>query len=156
MSSVHRHTFCELVNQQGWTKGAELGVDKGILFGMLLRQCPQLHLIGVDTFPNRERSRRVPELAKEYAERTCVLDMTTNDASILVEDGSLDFVFIDADHTYEGARSDIGLWFHKVRAGGWVGGHDYSPKWPGVVQAVDESFGGRVRQWPGTIWGLFV
>lgn len=58
-----------------------------------------------------------------------------------VADTSLDFVFIDADHSYEGCRADIEGWRHKVKPGGWLGGHDYAnhdfPKF-GVTRAVDE------------------
>jgi predicted O-methyltransferase YrrM len=55
--------------------------------------------------------------------------------------GVFDFVFIDADHSYEGCRSDIEAWAGKIRAGGLLCGHDYDnvdyPQW-GVKRAVDE------------------
>ena len=58
-----------------------------------------------------------------------------------IEDGSLDFVFLDADHTYEAVKADIAAWVHKVKPGGLLCGHDYEnddfPAW-GVKQAVDE------------------
>jgi hypothetical protein len=61
-----------------------------------------------------------------------------------VEDGSLDFVFIDADHTYEAVAADIKAWWPKVRLGGTLAGHDYVNHTLkngvsfGVIQAVDE------------------
>lgn len=153
--SVHRETFTALVQQHGWTQGAELGVDKGILFGMLLRDCPDLHLIGVDRFPDPFRSHRVPQLVETFAPRATTFAMSTAAASALVADGSLDFVFIDADHSAPAVADDIARWHAKVRPGGWLGGHDYSQKFPGVIQAVDRAFGSRVRTWPGTIWGVW-
>ena len=57
-----------------------------------------------------------------------------------VEDGSLSFVYIDADHSYEAVANDIMLWFPKVRRGGFIGGHDYGPSDPGVVHAVNDVF----------------
>lgn len=154
--SVHRETFTALVQQHGWTRGAELGVDKGILFGMLLRDCPALSLIGVDTFPDAARSHRVPKLAADFSARATVLATTTREASAVVLDGSLDFVFIDADHSEAAVRDDIACWQPKVRSGGWLGGHDYQPrKFPGVVRAVDAAFGKRAQFWPGTIWGVW-
>lgn len=152
--SVHRETFTALVKKNGWTRGAELGVDKGILFGMLLRECPDLHLIGVDTFPDRERSKRVPLLVEGFPTRASVMAMTTAEASRMVSDGLLDFVFIDADHSYAAVVDDIARWRPKVKPGGWLGGHDYSPKFPGVIQAVKEAFGDGFTVYPGTIWGL--
>jgi hypothetical protein len=52
-------------------------------------------------------------------------------------DSSLDFVFIDARHTYEAAREDIAAWWPKVKPGGLIAGHDYTNS-PGVRAAVDE------------------
>lgn len=63
-----------------------------------------------------------------------------------VEDNSLDFVYIDADHQYEAVKSDVEAWFPKVRVGGIISGHDYlrdgfepDPE-QGVNRAVDEFF----------------
>jgi predicted O-methyltransferase YrrM len=157
MPSVHRQTFTALVKASGWKRGAELGVDKAILTAMLLRECPRLEqLIAVDIFPNLKRSNQAFELEKQYPERLDLFMGTTNHSSLNIEDGSLDFVFIDADHSYDSVKDDIARWAPKVRTGGWVGGHDYHPrKWPGVVKAVDEAFGRSVHQMPGTIWGVW-
>lgn len=68
--------------------------------------------------------------------------MTTDEAVPLFSDGSLDAVFIDADHTYEAVKRDIANWMPKVRKGGILAGHDYIHTWPGVIQAVNESISG--------------
>ncbi len=57
------------------------------------------------------------------------------------EDGSLDFVFLDADHVYARVKGDILAWLPKIKKGGILAGHDYEPQHPGVKQAVDEIFG---------------
>ena len=55
------------------------------------------------------------------------------------KDNSLDFVFIDAGHSYEEVRQDIKTWLPKVKQGGWLAGHDYNaPSFPGVSKAVNE------------------
>ncbi len=155
MSSQHRPTFVALVQQHGWTRGVELGVDKGILFRMLLEGCPDLHLTGVDLFPDAERSRRVLPAAGLYADRARVLEMSTTDAAAEIEDASLDFVFIDADHSHDAVMADIAAWQPKVKPGGWIGGHDYHPrKFPGVVKAVRKVFDAP-ELYPGTIWGVW-
>jgi len=55
-------------------------------------------------------------------------------------DASLDFVFIDASHEYQDVLNDIAAWWPKVKPGGILAGDDFSSSWPGVVQAVKESF----------------
>ncbi|MFN9368544.1 MAG: hypothetical protein ACK6CT_07220 [Planctomycetia bacterium] len=59
-------------------------------------------------------------------------------------------VFLDAIHTYEETKLDI-EW--ALRAGAQlISGHDYSPDFPGVVQAVEEC--GGLRERGGTVWLL--
>ena len=45
-------------------------------------------------------------------------------------DESLDFVFIDADHTLEAVRKDITAYWPKIKPGGVLGGHDYDEYGP--------------------------
>jgi predicted O-methyltransferase YrrM len=62
-----------------------------------------------------------------------------------VADASLDFVYLDANHEEAHVRADLEAWVPKVRPGGIVSGHDYTPKpgrkyrqgGPGVVAAVN-------------------
>ncbi|HTU90884.1 MAG TPA: class I SAM-dependent methyltransferase [Gemmataceae bacterium] len=71
----------------------------------------------------------------------CPLKMPSEQAASLFEDGSLDFVFLDADHGYEAVRRDLEAWFPKVKRRGVLGGHDYlHPDFPGVRRAADEFF----------------
>lgn len=61
-------------------------------------------------------------------------------------DQSLSFVFIDANHLYDGISADISAWAPKIKPGGILAGHDYRTKaWPDVTRAVDETFGERVE-----------
>lgn len=59
-----------------------------------------------------------------------------------IEDESLDWVYIDSDHTYEGTKEALEDWSKKVRKGGIIAGHDYveTPLHPsfGVIKAVNE------------------
>lgn len=59
------------------------------------------------------------------------------DAASGYDDLSLDFVWIDALHTYDHCRADILAWMPKIRDGGYLGGHDYAQE-NGIAMAVDE------------------
>jgi hypothetical protein len=62
---------------------------------------------------------------KGYEDRGIMIRATSKVASDLFEDGSLDFVYIDANHAYDYVKEDIDLWYPKVKSGGMVMGHDY-------------------------------
>jgi hypothetical protein len=42
-----------------------------------------------------------------------------------VADGSLDFVYLDADKSYEAVAADIRAWWPKLKPGTYFGGHDW-------------------------------
>lgn len=67
------------------------------------------------------------------------IQLESTQAAKSFKDESIDFVFIDASHTYEAVLNDIKAWFPKVKFGGIIAGHDYHPKF-GVIQAVNEFF----------------
>ena len=62
---------------------------------------------------------------REHAERAHMLRCKGKIAANLFPDGTLDFVYIDANHTYEAVLNDIALWYPKVKSGGILAGHDY-------------------------------
>lgn len=64
---------------------------------------------------------------KGYEDRAYMLRMKGEHACDFISDQSLDFVYIDANHTYKCVKEDINLWYPKVKSGGIVMGHDYLP-----------------------------
>ncbi len=57
----------------------------------------------------------------------CAVVRGTNvEAAPLIPDGSLDFVYLDGDHTLRGIVFDLNLYAPKVRPGGMVCGDDYT------------------------------
>lgn len=60
------------------------------------------------------------------------------EAARTFKDESIDFVWIDAGHSYEDVRADIDAWYPKVKIGGWIGGDDLAYK--GVDRAVNNAF----------------
>lgn len=154
--------IAKAVEDRGWTKGAELGVLHGRTLLYLLARCQNLHMLAVDTWEPKlhASSAKLPEGFRSYEHddleagfdyvqrqvghhgwtgRCEIMRMETARAADFVMPGSLDFVFIDADHTYEGVRDDILRWAPKLRDGGALMGHDANnPSFPGVTRALDE------------------
>lgn len=150
----HREVMQSLAEKNGWENGIELGLGSGKLFARFLASGVQM--IGVDMGFRLDRKAQVEKLIADPETMGNVLKvywMTTDEAAALVPDKWADFVFIDAGHSYKAVQSDIRNWMPKVKDGGWFGGHDYHPKFPGVVRAVNEAFGtGGIELLDGHIW----
>jgi hypothetical protein len=78
--------------------------------------------------------------------------------------GTMDFVYIDGNHSYESVKDDL-IWWNQVREGGIFGGHDYdSYDGQDVKKAVDEfvkennlelhNLGGRTNGGGGVEWAI--
>jgi predicted O-methyltransferase YrrM len=65
--------------------------------------------------------------------------MTSEEAVNLYEDGSIDFLMVDGDHSYEGVKKDIELFLPKMRSGGLIAGDDAFAE--DVVRAVQDIAG---------------
>jgi hypothetical protein len=154
------NTLARFVNTNGWTRGAELGIHDGVNYRFLINNCPNLHLIGVDLYEAQPENngpekwtpgenghpwkhedyyQNMLNFSVQNPDRTMIIKDYTTEAAKMVPDGTLDFVFIDADHGYEGCLRDIKAWDQKVRKGGVVFGHDIH--FPTVTQAVTEFYG---------------
>jgi predicted O-methyltransferase YrrM len=80
-------------------------------------------------------------LAKMHERRAHIIKEDSVLAASRFKDYSIDLVFIDGDHSYEGCNRDICAWLPKVKVGGLIGGHDYNhPLQGNVKKAVDEFF----------------
>ena len=80
--------------------------------------------------------------AEIEAGRVQVLRRRSTDAAATFADESLDWVYIDGDHSYEGVKADLEAYFRTVKPGGLLAGDDYGHvgSWfeDGVTRAVDE------------------
>lgn len=140
--------------KQGNVVQRGLGAEVGVLYGdtseYLLAEFPNLTLISIDPYleynePGTDRSQatmsRYEQEARNklsrFGSRSHLIKSFSLEVAPSLENESLDFVFIDANHEYGFVKQDLEAWFPKVRCGGLICGHDYQ-SWPGVRQAVDE------------------
>ena len=63
------------------------------------------------------------------------------------QDHSLDFVMIDADHSYPAVLRDITAWWPKIKPGGMMVGDDLRSSFPGVRQAITEFAAANQLPW---------
>lgn len=127
--------------------GAEVGCYLGD-FSKTLAKDWQGEILAIDYFDPSDflYTDKMEERARENLKGTkCkVIKGQSVNVAQTIPDGSLDWVYIDANHTYATAKEDIAAWFPKVRKGGVVSGHDYIKDYYvnnilfGVDKAVDE------------------
>lgn len=106
-------------------RGVEVGCLAGVSSRVIALHCA--HLDCVDAWWNTEllveAERLFDAMLVEYPNITKV-KATSLDAAKQYADASLDFVYIDADHSYESVVADITAWKPKVKLNGFIAGHD--------------------------------
>ena len=128
--------------------GAEIGVYKGDNAEFILNvlQPTLLYLIDPwNNFMDTDSNEIIGEIQyietqerlKLYGNKR-LIKRTSLEASKLFRDKELDFVYIDADHSYQGVSQDLNLWYPKIKKGGILSGHDYHQSMKNVVIAVNE------------------
>ena len=73
-----------------------------------------------------EMLREVRSKTEFAADRRVILRGKTTEVIDQIPDGSLDFAYIDGDHTLRGITVDLIRLYPKVRDGGSIGGDDFS------------------------------
>jgi len=131
-----REELPEFFKQMGYTVGAEIGVYKGEFTEHFCKA--GLKMFAIDpwhSYGGSGRSQKLQErqnflyghasrLLGKYNDCT-IIRKTSMDAVDSFKDNSLDFVYIDGNHSFSHAAEDIQRWAYKVRKGGIVAGHDY-------------------------------
>lgn len=151
--NVDRVSMMELFHKLGFTRGVEVGTERGVFAKQICQAIPGIHLSCVDPWlaysgyrehVSQGRLDDFYEITKDRLKdyNVDLIRKYSADAVEDFEDGELDFVYIDGNHEYRHTVNDIALWTPKVRDGGIVAGHDYikrkNPDYlMGVVPAVN-------------------
>jgi len=142
--SNRKHFLRYLIEKNGYTTMAEVGVRDGRTTFFLLDHCPDLVIYGVDKsvagFYNNE-------IADKYQHR--LIPIQGDSSSMAKEIPNVDLVFIDADHSYNGCKKDILAYREKVLPGGIFSGHDID--FPGVNLAVNKLLD-NYEVGPNNVW----
>lgn len=155
-----------LCQQMGAKSFVEVGCKEGRTSGTLLLNLTGLHVTAIDpwapvansdedytTWDFEAIEREFWDNIGEGKPRCTMLRLTSAEAAVRIAPASIDMVFIDAGHDYENALTDIHTWWPKIREGGYLCGHDYQHKFPGVMRAVAKAFPLlRVAVCPDSVW----
>lgn len=77
--------------------------------------------------------------ATGYADRVTLIQGFSDKLAPQWDGLPIGLLFVDGDHTYDGARSDILAWAPHLAPGAVIAVDDYGhPDWPGVAEAVDD------------------
>lgn len=158
----------------------EIGVRAGKLSEYLLRRHQGLVLYAVDNWlPQSRRPKTYVETGDNCAKwskdeakqvyleavkrlepfdvRAQIIKKNSKTAAKKFDDGMLDLVFLDADHSESGLTKDIKAWMPKITAGGWIGGHDYgNEKFNFAVKQVVNSLFDNVELGKNHTWWVRV
>lgn len=126
--------------------GAEIGTRHGESAKLWCEALPGLKLTCIDPYTvyHTRRSQEKQDAVYEVAKQTLapfdvtILRKSSRDTVDDFGDGSLDFIHIDGDHTFDAIAMDLIQYVPKVRKGGLILVHDYFSFYlGGVVAAVD-------------------
>lgn len=138
--NVGRDDLVELLFELNVKTGAEIGVAAGDYSLEIMEANPQIKIMyGVDpyapykgykdfkklgTFDKLEQAAH--DKLDKFAPNYEFVKKFSDEAAEDFIDESLDFVYIDANHSEPYVSQDINLWAEKVKPGGIVAGHDYA------------------------------
>jgi hypothetical protein len=135
--------WSSFIQLSGACTAAEVGVYRGAFAEHVLTRCaaletyymidPWRHLEDWNKPANRDDEvfgaifDEAMERTSEHEAQRVVLRGTTVEVIDSIPDGSLDFAYIDGDHTLRGIAIDLVCTYPKIRDGGWIGGDDFAP-----------------------------
>lgn len=133
---------------------AEIGVFKGdyskVIYNTLKPK--ELHLIDLfdGQHPSGDKDGKNIVWANLNEEYNKLKSWSNENKNILLHKGKsyeildkfendyFDIIYIDGDHSYEGVKKDLNVSWKKIKNMGYITGHDYTPIFQGVIDAVNE------------------
>ena len=134
--NVTRDLLAHLFRLLEFKQGAEIGTEYGEYAETLLKANPKLKLYCVDPYLAYKGYREHTSQSKLDDIRSQahlrLKDYTTVSiyyqsvkAAEVMPDNSLDFVYIDGNHSLPHVIADLHAWIPKVKPGGIISGHDF-------------------------------
>ena len=137
--NYNRTSFFNMI-PKNLEKIVEVGVHCGKNAYRIFKVCRPQHLFLVDPWSRTQEDsnhKQNTDLKAQDSNEDCVRMFFDNEENVTImknwslesadcfDDQDLDFVYIDADHDPKAVSKDIIAWSEKIRAGGFLGGHDF-------------------------------
>lgn len=136
--NVGREDLARLFHYLHFKAGAEIGTERGYFAETICRNNPDVQLYCIDPYRaykgyREHKSQRkldgfyaeAQKRLSEYQYRVDFVRRLSIEAASSLYDESLDFIYIDGNHSLLHVVQDLCYWVPKVRSGGIVAGHDY-------------------------------
>lgn len=129
-----RNDLPQFLVEMGFKVGAEIGVKEGNFSKIICRAGLKLYGIDpylmYDDYVEPETQKSLNQAMEKAASRLKGYDFTAVKKTSMgalqdFPDESLDFVYIDGNHSFKFVAEDIFEWSKKVKKGGLIAGHDY-------------------------------
>lgn len=134
-----REDFYKIIDQKRYLLCAEIGVQKGIFSSCLAKSLMLQNLFLVDPYQHFQNYLDIANVSQEQHDvlyeqvknkfkddkRIVLMRKTSLEAAELFSENQLDFVYLDANHSYEEVKKDIKAWYPKIKQNGCLAGHDY-------------------------------
>ncbi len=137
--------FMERYFKNKKVSGLELGVQSGLNSISILNRLNIQKLYLVDAWTDYIHDKYTFEIQYKYYlstmktfqdnDKTCIIKGLSEIISKHFVDNSLDFIYLDANHSYAFIYQDLCSWGKKVKTGGVISGHDVF-NCPDVLSAV--------------------
>lgn len=163
--NANRDDLAKLFSELGFKIGAEVGVERGVYSERICQSNPGVKLYCVDSWkiydecPEYHDQDLLDKYYNEAKDRlapyNCIfVKKSSLDAVKNLAPGSLDFVYIDANHKFDYTMNDIIEWSKIIKPGGILSGHDYVPRSMyhktsyGVIEATNAyAAAHQIRPW---------
>lgn len=146
-----------MLEEMGLETGLEVGVQRGLNSRGILTSwpsCKVYHLVdpwvqqgNYSDFANVDDSAQsqiyleaVANL-EAWSDKTTFHRMLSTEAAAKFDDGTLDFVYIDARHDYCAVVEDLAAYWPLIRPGGVLAGHDYLTNPEQQAEALQQDWG---------------
>lgn len=152
-----RDDFYKIIQENNYEYCAEIGVQRGHFSSKLLQASCIKKLFLIDSWQYISSYNDISNVNNDVQNKIYleVFEKFKNDNRVVIikdfsinavhkfNDSFFDFIYIDADHSYDAVKEDLFYWFTKLKKGGTIAGHDYLDGKIlqgnfGVKSAVDE------------------